>query len=217
VKYFTGLSLTLVVAAYPVRAQISLVPDDRSFWIAAVASIGGATLVDMSARRFSIEHRSHGLDRAAEIGDGLGSGKYLIGAMATSWAIARLTGHREVARHVLHVAAAYTVGNIVVSALKPAVGRERPLGTDDAWRFRPLSTSDDWHAFPSGHAIHAFTLAAAVASESHSNVVAAAGYSAAALVGWSRVYSLKHWPSDVSAAAVLGIVSAKTTLSWLHR
>ena len=137
--------------------------------------------------------------------------------MTASGAATRLTGHREVARHVLHTAAAYMVGNLVVNVLKPAVGRERPLETDDAWRFRPLSSSDNWHAFPSGHAIHAFTLAAAMASESNSDLVATAGYSAAALVGWSRVYRLKHWPSDVSAAAVLGVVSAQTTLNWLHR
>jgi membrane-associated phospholipid phosphatase len=137
--------------------------------------------------------------------------------MAASWVIARLTGHKEGARHILHVAAAYTVGNVLVSVLKPGVGRHRPDEPGDAWRFKLFSAQGEWHSFPSAHAIHAFTIAAAAATETKSRWIVVTGFSAATLVAWSRVYRLEHWPSDAVGAAVLGIVSAQTTLAWTHR
>lgn len=207
----------MALCASPLRAQISLAPRDHTFWIAASTTLAVAAASDIVLHRYTAEHRTHALDRWAEVGDGLGAGKHLIGAMAAIWVLTRLTGHKEAARHVLHVAAAYTVGNALVSALKPAVGRHRPAEERDAWRFRPFTTQGEWHAFPSAHAIHAFTIASAAVAETDSRWVAAFGFGTAALVAWSRVYRLQHWPSDVVGAAVLGIVSAQTTTAWLHR
>ncbi|MGH7709670.1 MAG: phosphatase PAP2 family protein [Gemmatimonadaceae bacterium] len=212
-----GVCLTTALCAYPLQAQISLAPTDRMFWVAATTALAATAASDIALYRFSADQRNHTLDRWAEVGDGLGAGRHLIGTMAATWAVARLTGHKQLAHHVLHVAAAYTVGNVLVSALKPAVGRHRPDTEDDAWRFRPFTAHSDWHAFPSAHAIHAFTIASAVATETNSRWVSIGAYAAATLVGWSRVYRLEHWPSDALGAAILGIASAQTTLSWLHR
>lgn len=211
-----GIAL-LVVIPQGLAAQGRVQPNARAFWVGAAATLAGSLLSDRAAYRLSAEHRSHALDRWAEIGDGLGAGKHLIGAMAATWVVARLTGKHEAARHVLHVAAAYTVGNVVVSALKPAVGRHRPDDDEDPWRFRPFSGGGEWHAFPSAHAIHAFTIASALASETDSRWVGAGAFAAAGLVGWSRVYRLEHWPSDAVGAGILGILSAQSTLAWAHR
>lgn len=213
-----GRTVVLLLALpHTLPAQLRLRPNEATFWLTAGATLAGAALADRGAYRFSVDHRSHTLDRWAEIGDGLGAGKHLIGAMAATWVVARLTGKREAARHVLHVAAAYTVGNVVVSALKPAVGRHRPDDDEDPWRFRPFSGAGEWHAFPSAHAIHAFTIASALASETDSRWVGAGSFVAAGLVGWSRVYRLEHWPSDAVGAGILGILSAQSTLAWAHR
>lgn len=212
-----AIAITAVLTPSRVPGQLPIQPSDRVFWIGSAVTFAAAALSDASVYQFSTDHRSHALDRWAEIGDGLGAGKHLVAAMAASWVVARLTGHHRVATHVIHVAGAYTVGNVLVSVLKPGVGRHRPDEPGDAWRFKPVSAQGEWHSFPSAHAIHAFTIAAAAATETKSRWIVVAGFSAATLVAWSRVYRLEHWPSDAVGAAVLGIVSAQTTLAWTHR
>jgi membrane-associated phospholipid phosphatase len=206
-----------VVAPPLARGQERRTLASDAFWWTAGAVVGGAALGDRAFQRYSAEHRSPGLDRLASAGDALGTGRNLIIGMGATYLGARLFRRRELAAAVVHAAVAYAAGNVVVSALKPAVGRHRPVDTDDPWRFRPFSTDGVWHSFPSAHTVHAFTLAAAVAEEGGSRPLAAAGYGAAAVVAWSRVYDSQHWASDVAATGVLGIVTTRATLRWLHR
>ncbi|HST61860.1 MAG TPA: phosphatase PAP2 family protein, partial [Longimicrobium sp.] len=42
-------------------------------------------------------------------------------------------------------------------------------------------------------------------------------YGGAAAVAWSRVYEDKHWASDVTAGAIIGIVAGRGTVRLLHR
>ena len=205
-----------VVAAQPAAAQEWRSGFGRLVWPGA-ALVAGAVLLDEPARDYVLDHRGRTLGGVADVGNVLGTGRYLIAGMAATYGAGRLTRQPEWSRGVLHVAAAYVAGNALVSALKPAVGRQRPYVTGQPDRFRPFSGSGDWHAFPSAHAIHAFSLAAAVAEEAHRPWVSVLGYGTASVVGWSRVYVDQHWLSDVAGGAVLGVVAAKATVRWLHQ
>ncbi|GAB3469861.1 phosphatase PAP2 family protein [Actinophytocola sediminis] len=72
---------------------------------------------------------------------------------------------------------------------------------------RPTSSS-----FPSGHAASAFAFASAVAMEHRG--AGAAVLPLAALVGYSRVHTGVHWPSDVAAGAAIGLGAARATRHW---
>lgn len=72
---------------------------------------------------------------------------------------------------------------------------------------RPTSSS-----FPSGHAASAFAFASAVAMEHRG--VGAVVFPLAALVGYSRVHTGVHWPSDVAAGAAIGVGAAYATRHW---
>jgi membrane-associated phospholipid phosphatase len=198
-------------------AQIDVHPADPWFWIAAGGVVAAAALLDERARRGSLAHRSRTLDDMASAGNALGTGRNLIAALAVTYATARLTKQRRVADAVLRVAAGYAVSNAIVGLLKPVAGRHRPDSTNDAWRFHPLNAAGTFHSLPSSHAVHAFSLAAGAALVSDRAWVAAAGYSAAGVVAWSRVYDDQHWGSDVAVSAVIGIASAATTIRWLDR
>ncbi len=87
----------------------------------------------------------------------------------------------------------------VTLALKSAVGRERPDRTD-------------YKSFPSGHATAAFSLAAMTSQNLDcisrkrglSTGFKAATYAMGVTVGWARVESGSHFPSDVLAGAAIG-------------
>lgn len=72
---------------------------------------------------------------------------------------------------------------------------------------RPTSSS-----FPSGHSASAAAFAAAVTMECPP--AAAAVVPLAAAVGYSRVHTGVHWPTDVLAGAAIGVGAAYATRHW---
>ena len=213
-----ALVLPLAVPA-ATDAQSRRVREDSRFWIASAGALLVAAALDERARSASLRHRSTDLDRLASAGNAMGTGRNLIAAMAASYVGARLLGRREAADDVLRVGAAYAVSNAIVGILKPMAGRHRPgvPGENDAWRFDPFSTRGEWHSLPSSHAVHAVSVAAAATMVSRNRWVGAAGYSAAALVGWSRVYDDQHWASDVAVSGIIGIAASALTLELTER
>jgi len=85
---------------------------------------------------------------------------------------------------------------LVVEGLKGMVNRSRPDGDE----------SGRWNSsFPSGHATGAFSLATVVAAKYRKLAIPA--YLGATVIGLSRIYLGRHYPSDVAAGAALGVAS----------
>lgn len=93
--------------------------------------------------------------------------------------------------------------------LKDIVGRARPFNTEGA-----LLTADKLligiphgiYSFPSGHTVSSFSAAAVIYM--YNRRYGAAAYILASLIGFSRLYLYVHFPGDVAAGAVLGILIA---------
>jgi len=97
--------------------------------------------------------------------------------------------------------AAYLVADGLASLLKDIVGRARPVD-------HPLVTPLHTGSFPSGHATTSFACAATLARFAP-RTAAVLLYVLAALIAYSRVYVGVHWPLDVLAGAVLGLLVAR--------
>ncbi|HWK89749.1 MAG TPA: phosphatase PAP2 family protein, partial [Longimicrobium sp.] len=137
----------------------------------------------------------------------------LIGA----WAGGEAADEPGVSEAAVHVGAGMIAAGIANGVLKYSVGRERPNETDDPLRFRPFNPENRWQSFPSGHAVVAFSVAAAMSEEARRPWVTALTYGAASLVAWSRVYDDKHWTSDAVGGALIGIAAGRGTVWLLHR
>ncbi len=125
---------------------------------------------------------------------------------------------------------AYITGAAVESVLKFVSGRTRPSyyqpGEEAEPRFLgPFSkTASDasgrkvYSSFPSGHTTVAFAAATVFASEyKNKPLVPIIAYTAAGLIGISRVTENKHWTTDVVVGAALGFLTGKQVVNNYHR
>lgn len=137
---------------------------------------------------------------------------YVVTVLGTSYILALVAvplwwrGHHELAIDVLAV---LLVTILVTDALKLVTDRARPcevLADVRTLPFYACSAEPD-PAFPSGHASRVFALATILGLRLGARVGVPAG-AFGVLVGLSRIYLGVHWPSDVLAGAVLGIVLA---------
>jgi membrane-associated phospholipid phosphatase len=68
-------------------------------------------------------------------------------------------------------------------------------------------------SFPSGHSASAFALATLMALHSKNKSLSLLYFAGAALVAYSRVYLAEHFPADVLAGSLIGVLCALATYS----
>jgi membrane-associated phospholipid phosphatase len=105
-------------------------------------------------------------------------------------------------RYGVAMAAAGAVAGVFVQVVKFAVGRTRP----ELW-LGPFHHSSAT-SFPSGHTVGAFALAGVLIFNARSMPLRAAAALLAIGVAVSRVLAFRHWPSDVTASAAIGLLCA---------
>lgn len=91
------------------------------------------------------------------------------------------------------------IGNVIIKEL---VMRPRPFVTHPNL-IALLDPGDQW-SFPSGHTLSSF--AAATALFLHHRKSGVIAYLVAAAIGFSRLYACVHYPTDVAAGLLLGIL-----------
>lgn len=152
-------------------------------------------------------------------------GSVIIGT--TMYAVGRVGGNERLASLGLHGTEAIGVGILATAVIKNVVGRARPyvdVKNPRDFGFMRGWGQEKYRSFPSGHSTMAFAAAAAVTSETarwwpRSEArwaVGTAMYGGAALVGASRMYSNKHWATDVIAGAAIGTFAGIKTVRY-HR
>lgn len=212
----TALAIVLMVGIVPRPAEAQPLVSRREA-AAGVAVMAGALLLDRTLDGLVPEGGGTRLEGIADALNFGGRPQYALVLLGGTWAAGRLSGRGEVADAALRVTAAVAAGGVANGVLKYSLGRERPSTTADPLRFRPFNAENRWQAFPSGHAVVAFSLASAVAEEARTPWITVLLYGGAAAVGWSRVYDDKHWASDVAGGALIGILAGRSTVRLLRR
>ena len=144
--------------------------------------------LDHDLDRYVLSHREGWLDPFFV-------GLSIAGSSALVWLVIGLviTVLRRNVLPFLNVAATALVTNMIVTAIKHAVGRER---------MEVPTTS----SFPSGHAATSFACALVLARFAPRLTIPL--FVLAALIAFSRVYVGVHYPFDALAGALLGLAIA---------
>ena len=144
------------------------------------------------------------LDDYTEIVEPFG-GRYADRVIA-GYAIAGFLRHDEKQKNIAFDAlvSSLIASRAITPALKAAVHRERPSGSDDK-------------SFPSNHATQAFAVASVIAAHDDRKWVDALAYGIATSVSYARIHHDAHWLSDVVAGAIIGTTVGHTVVAVNRR
>jgi len=106
------------------------------------------------------------------------------------------------------------VALFTMNALKAIVRQERPFKIIEGLSGKRLETATGY-SFPSGHTTGASAFYSSLAYIVKKRWLSILCAVIILLVGISRMYLLVHWPLDVAAGLILGIVSTFVLTAWL--
>jgi hypothetical protein len=190
----------LLLATAPARF------DGVDWAIAGSALAATAALVPLDDDVRAVARRNVGSDgdRIAPVANYYGtwgppiilSGSLYLTGLFLDWPRVRIAGR--------HVAQAVVYAGLITTTVKLAVGRERPQFNGGQYVFAPFTTDDRYFSFPSGHATLAFAVSSSLAADIDHPAATVALYALASLTGLERMYSDRHWASDVLLGAIVG-------------
>jgi membrane-associated phospholipid phosphatase len=205
--------------------------DWKKLGIFALA-FGGLALVDEPVQRVALDLRngSPTLQKVSLQITNFG-GSYEAYTLAALGAYGLIFKNQKMKTTTLLATQAYITGAATESVLKFLSGRQRPYFTDstkvqaEPTFYGPFyKTPKDVNgkrtnsSFPSGHTTVAFAAATVFAMEYKDKpFVPILAYTAATLIGLSRITENKHWATDVFAGAALGYLSGRLVVNNYHR
>jgi membrane-associated phospholipid phosphatase len=153
---------------------------------------------------------------------------YVLGGLGAYGFISR---NQKLKTTTLLASQSYITGAALESVLKFLTGRQRPYFTDSTkvqaeptfyGPFYKTPKDPDGtrtnSSFPSGHTTVAFAAATVYAMEYKDKpLVPIIAYSAATLIGLSRITENKHWATDVLTGAALGYLTGRLVVNNYHR
>ena len=204
---------------------------------AAVAGItAGVLLLDKPINRAAVDLRnnSSSLVNTSKFVTNFG-GAYEVYTLAALGTYGWLFKNEKIKTTTLLATQAYITSAVIFEAAKFLSGRQRPYYYDP----KTGQNSPTWHgpfyqfkkdangnkpdsysytSFPSGHTTLAFAAATVYAMEySDRPLIKIASYSAASIIGLSRITENKHWASDVLIGGILGHLIGRQVVNNYHR
>jgi len=158
-------------------------------------------------------------------------GRYEIYSLAALGGYSFVFNNKKLQTTTLLATQAYLTGGLIESIAKYITGRQRPLyNTPNEIEAEPTFHgpafsfgNNVYHqkisaSFPSGHTTVIFAAATVFAKEyKNTPWVPVVAYSAASLVGISRITENKHWATDVIVGATLGYLCGSQVVNNYHR
>lgn len=159
---------------------------------------------DKDIRKEFYKNHNNTKDKITDVGNGYGNliTPVVLGTGIYSYGLFFKDGYvRETGRMIFE---SVLFSGIITNAIKVVSGRSRPY-TERGPDFYTMFTLDDGSvSFPSAHVTVAFALSSVLANRIHNTYASVGLYSLSTVTALSRLYSDKHWSSDVVLGAAIG-------------
>jgi membrane-associated phospholipid phosphatase len=193
---------------------------------------GALIFADEPIQRFALDLQTHneGLKNISNFITNFG-GTYETYTLAALGAYGFIFKSQKVKTTTLLASQSYITAGAISTVIKFMTGRQRPYAFDP----NKVETEPTFHgpfyktirdengkklngSFPSGHTTAAFSAATVFALEYKDRPwVPILAYSAASLIGLSRMTENKHWATDVLVGAALGYLTGHQVVNNYHR
>jgi len=171
------------------------IPSWETVTILTAGSLGAFAGHAADANVTRLMAGSNGLHGALRFGETIGGARTQTAAAFATFAIGRISGNEKVTRIGADLIGAQILTQTLTAGIKMSVGRTRPDGTQ--------------YSFPSGHSATTFATAT-VLQRNLGWKVGIPAYGLATYVAASRVQDKRHFLSDVTFGAAIGIVAGRT-------
>jgi membrane-associated phospholipid phosphatase len=194
-------------------------------------AIGALTFADRPIQRYAIKttNNNPGIRNISKKVTTFG-GLYEIYSLTAFGTFGLIFKKQKMVTTTLLATQAYLTGSAVENIGKLLSGRRRPSVYNNGDEPRPTflgpfsnggkdaNGKKLYSSFPSGHTTVVFAAATVFAKEYHNTLlIPIIAYSAATLVGISRVVENAHWATDVAAGAALGYLCGRLVVNNYHR
>lgn len=188
----------------------------RKIWIAliatAVVALLAAFFLDQATANWINAHSSPELRQMMRMVSRVGDWPAHMIAGTIGIAIAFAVGSKAWMKIFLAMLLALAIAGITTRAIKIATGRARPsVKTEARWNGPQLSSK--YHAFPSGHTASSIAFFGALFLARKK--IGAPLLLIPILIALSRMIVGAHYLSDVTFAAIIGVICAFLAVSWL--
>jgi hypothetical protein len=200
-------------------AQVVATPIDTDGYgllgtLATAGAVGLTYIFDEDIRDKLQGAKSSDLDKAADVGNILGSPYLHIGLAATLYGGAIIADSPKYKELGEMLGESVILADATTMVLKQAIGRARPFVAGDKGSFRPFQFKNDYDSMPSMHTASSFAMASVLSAASENPLEKIFYYAAAAFVGFSRMYKDKHWASDVVLGAAVGELCGRVVMRY---
>ncbi len=114
-----------------------------------------------------------------------------------------------------YIAVQIMITFLSVSMIKTAIGRPRPFTGENG--YQSFSIDQNYHSFPSGHTTDITGATGLFAQYGKSFLSALLWGLLPATMGFSRIFLLEHYPSDVLGGAVMGSIATYLVILLANR